>query len=70
MAMSSFITEIDGEMMAICNRPLVDSTSPDNRDSSPPVFMFHSVGSGKCMKRSNTARRSDNTTFTFRMRCV
>ena len=68
-AITRRITEIDGETIAICRRPVVVSTSPESRDRMPPVFMSHSFGSGRCSSRSNSARRSDSITRMFRSRC-
>ena len=68
MATSSLMTAIDGEMTAICSRPVVVSTSPVSRDRMPPVFMSHSFGSGRCNKRSNMARRSVSITRVFSSR--
>ena len=62
MAMSRRMTEIAGETIAICSRPVVVSTSPVSRDRMPPVFMSHSFGSGRCSSRSNSDRRSDSIT--------
>ena len=69
MAMISRITDSDGEMTAICSRPLVVSTSPVSRDRMPPVFMSHSLGSGRCRSRSKSDRRSDSITWTFSSFC-
>ena len=55
-AMTSRISEMDGETMAICNRPVVVSTSPVRRDRMPPVFMSQSFDSGRCSSRSNKDR--------------
>ncbi len=41
--MISRMTEIVGDMIAICSRPVVVSTSPVSRDRMPPVFMSHSL---------------------------
>ncbi len=67
-AMSSRMTEMAGETIAICSRPVVVSTSPVRRDRMPPVFMSHSFGSGRCSSRSNSDRRSDSITRTFSSR--
>ena len=66
--MSSRMTEIDGETIAICSRPVVVSTSPVRRDRMPPVFMSQSFGSGRCSSRSNSERRSDSMTRVFSSR--
>ena len=68
MAMISRMTEIAGETIAICNSPVVVSTSPVSRDRMPPVFMSHSLGSGRCNNRSNSERRSESITRTFSSR--
>ena len=68
-AMISRTSEIDGEMTAICSRPVVVSTSPVRRDRMPPVFMSHSFGSGRWSSRSKSDRRSDSITRTFSRRC-
>ena len=62
IAMNSRMTEIAGETIAICSRPVVVSTSPVSRERMPPVFMSHSFGSGRCSSRSNSDRRSDSIT--------
>ena len=67
-AISSRTTEIDGEMIASCSRPVVVSTSPVIRDRMPPVFMSHSVGSGRCSRRSKSDRRSASITWVFSRR--
>ena len=67
-AMTNRMTEIDGDTIAICNRPVVESTSPESRDKMPPVFMSHSVDSGKRSKRSNSERRSDSMTRVLTIR--
>ena len=46
-AMSRRMTEMAGDMMAICRKPVVVSTSPVRRDRMPPVFMSQSLGNGK-----------------------
>ena len=56
------MTERAGDTMAICNRPVVVSTSPDSRDRMPPVFMSHNFGNGRCSNRSNRDRRSASMT--------
>ena len=61
-AMTSRISEMAGETIAICNSPVVVSTSPVSRDRMPPVFMSHSFDSGRCNSRSNSERRSDSMT--------
>ena len=68
-AINKRMTEIDGETMAICSRPVVESTSPESRDRIPPVFMSHSFASGSRSSRSNSERRSDNITRVFTSRC-
>ena len=67
-AISSRISEMAGEMTAICSSPVVVSTSPVSRDRMPPVFMSHSFGSGRWSRRSNSDRRSDSITRTFSSR--
>ncbi len=67
-AMSRRMIETAGETMAICKRPVVVSTSPVRRDRMPPVFMSHSLGSGRCSSRSNSERRSDSITRTLSSR--
>jgi hypothetical protein len=67
-AMASRITEIAGETMAICRRPVVVSTSPVIRDRMPPVFMSQSFGSGRCSRRSKSDRRSVSITRVFSTR--
>ena len=62
-------TEVEGDTIAICSRPVVVSTSPVSRDRMPPVFMSHSRGSGRCTSRSKIDRRSDSITRTFSRRC-
>ena len=69
IAIKRRITEIDGETMAICKSPVVESTSPDSRDRMPPVFMSQSVDSGKRSNRSNSERRSDSITRVLTRRC-
>ena len=68
-AVISRINDTDGEMTAICSSPLVVSTSPVSRDRIPPVFMSHSLGSGRWSMRSNRARRSDSMTRMLRSFC-
>jgi hypothetical protein len=63
------INDTDGEMTAICSRPLVVSTSPVRRDRIPPVFMSHSFGRGRWSMRSNKERRSDSMTRMLRSFC-
>ena len=67
-AMIRRMTEMAGDTMAICNRPVVVSTSPVRRDRMPPVFMSHSFGNGRCSSRSKSDRRSDSMTRTFSSR--
>ena len=67
-AMTSRMTDSAGETIAICNRPVVVSTSPVSRERMPPVFMSHSFGSGRCSSRSNSDRRSDSITRTLSSR--
>ena len=64
-AISRRTTEIEGEMIASCRRPVVVSTSPVIRDRMPPVFMSQSVGSGRCNRRSKSDRRSVSITWMF-----
>ena len=64
-AMTRRMVEMAGDTMAICNSPVVVSTSPVRRDRMPPVFMSHSLGNGRCSRRSNNDRRSDSMTRTF-----
>ena len=56
------MSERAGDTMAICNKPVVVSTSPVSRDRMPPVFMSHSFGRGRCNSRSNNDRRSASMT--------
>ena len=51
-ATTSRMTDTEGEMRAICNRPVVVSTSPEMRERMPPVFMSHSFGMGRLRSRS------------------
>ena len=51
-ATRSRITEMVGEIIAICSSPVVVSTSPVRRDRMPPVFMSHNLGSGRWSNRS------------------
>ena len=67
-AMTRRMIEMAGDTMAICKSPVVVSTSPVRRDRMPPVFMSHSLGSGRCSSRSNSDRRSDSITRTFSRR--
>ena len=67
-AMTSRMTDTDGDTMAICSSPVVVSTSPVSRDRMPPVFMSHSFGSGRCSSRSNRDRRSASMTRVFSRR--
>src|SRR5439155_1559755 len=62
------ISETAGDTIAICNSPVVVSTSPVRRDRMPPVFMSHTLGSGRRSKRWNSDRRSDSITRTFSRR--
>ena len=67
--MTSRMSEMAGDTIAICSRPVVVSTSPVRRDRMPPVFMSQSFGSGRCSSRSNSDRRSESITRTFSSRC-
>ena len=67
-ATASRMMETAGETIAICNNPVVVSTSPVRRDRMPPVFMSHTVGSGRCRSRRKSERRSDSMTRTFNRR--
>ena len=67
-AMIRRMIEMAGDMMAICKRPVVVSTSPVRRDRMPPVFMSQSLGSGRCSSRWKSDWRSDNITRTFSSR--
>ena len=68
-AITSRTTEIVGDTIASCNKPVVVSTSPVSLDRMPPVFMSQRRGSGRCTSRSKIDRRSDNITRTFSRRC-
>ncbi len=68
IAKTSRMMDTAGDTIAICNRPVVVSMSPVRRDRMPPVFMSHSRGSGKCNRRSNSARRNESITFVFSRR--
>jgi hypothetical protein len=67
-AIASRITEIAGDTIANCSRPVVVSTSPLTRDRIPPVFISQMTGSGRCSKRSKSDRRSASITPVFRRR--
>jgi hypothetical protein len=67
-AIARRINATDGDTIAIWSSPVVVSTSPVRRDRMPPVFISHSVGSGRCSNRSNIDRRSASITRVFRMR--
>ena len=68
-AITSRIMEIDGDTIASCSNPVVESMSPVRRDSTPPVFMSCSLASGRCTSRSNNEWRSDSITRVFTSRC-
>ena len=69
MATISRMTDTEGEMSAICNSPVVVSTSPVMRERMPPVFISHSFGSGRWSSRSNNVRRNESMTSTLTRRC-
>jgi len=68
-AMTSRRTEMAGDTIAICSRPVVVSTSPVRRDRMPPVFMSHSLGRARCSNRWYNDRRSARMARTFSRRC-
>ena len=68
IAITSRMTEIAGDTIAIWSRPVVVSTSPVRRDRMPPVFISHRRGSGRCSRRSYSERRSDSMTRTLSSR--
>src|SRR2546421_120802 len=50
------MSDTTGDTSAICRRPVVVSTSPVRRDRMPPVFMSHSLESGRCRNPANNER--------------
>ena len=66
--MMSRMIDTEGDRTAICSSPVVVSTSPVMRERIPPVFMSHSLGSGRCRSRSNNDRRSESMTRVFNSR--